>query len=61
VFLAVDLGDGNFAVFVAASAADEMNNYKPTLLAIAETLTYTPTVEEATAEATGEATEEGGG
>lgn len=61
VFLAVDLGDGTFAVFVAASAADEMSNFKPTLLAIAETLTYTPTMEEATAEATGEATEEGGG
>jgi hypothetical protein len=70
VVWAIDLDGGNFAVIFAVSATGEMADFEPTLMAIAETLTYTPmagaeatdeATEEAAGEATEEATEESGG
>ena len=64
---AIDLGDDVFAVITAASAQGEMAGFEQTLMAVAETLTYTPAEAtqaagaEATSEATAEATEQTGG
>jgi hypothetical protein len=44
VVLAVDLGSGNFIFATATSAPGEIAGFEPTLLAILESLTYTPLV-----------------
>ena len=42
IVLAVDLGGGNFIFATATSAPGEIAGFEPTLLAILESLTYTP-------------------
>lgn len=44
IVLAVDLGGGNYIFVTATSAPGEISRFEPTLLAILESLTYTPLV-----------------